>query len=445
MSSHILVVDDDRDFRELVTRQLEELGHIVYPVGNAVDALDMIKGNALDLLITDLQMPGVPGMQLVKYVSEKYPDIPVLVATGFPSVKGAVEAVQSGAVDYLVKPFTKDELSAAIGKSLANTPTPQVTPTIDKKQQVDQSQSSATFHGIIGNSEAIKRMIEMISRINNTNVTVLVNGESGTGKELVARAIHYSSHNAKSPFVAVNCGGIPENLLESELFGYTKGAFTGAESNRAGFFQAAEGGTIFLDEIGNASQAVQQRLLRVLQEKEVTMIGSQKPQKIDVRVVAATNSDLYSMVEKGTFREDLYYRLNVINLHIPPLRDRTDDVRLLAEFFLNKFSKEFDVQRPQMDDAVWPILNTYSWPGNVRELENTIQRLVILADGIILPDHLPPHFRQSSPSPTRHPLRSLEEVEREHILRVLEATDNNKTKAAEILGITRKTLRQKLS
>lgn len=446
MSSHILIVDDDRDFRELVTRQLEELGHIVYPVSNAVDALDMLKGNVLDLLITDLQMPGVPGMQLVKYVTEKYPEIPVLVVTGFPSVKGAVEAVQSGAVDYLVKPFTRDELSAAIRKSLDNVEEIQPTPGVIRKPEPKSSQSSATFHGIIGNSDAIKRMIEMISRINNTNVTILVNGESGTGKELVARAIHYSSDNAKSPFVAVNCGGIPENLLESELFGYTKGAFTGAESNRAGFFQAAEGGTIFLDEIGNASQAVQQRLLRVLQEREVTMIGSQKPQRIDVRVVAATNSDLYSMVEKGTFREDLYYRLNVINIHIPPLRDRKDDVRLLAEFFLNKFSREFDVDRPHVDESVWPILNNYSWPGNVRELENTVQRLVILADGAILADHLPAHFYQSPRLRTSdRELKTLVEVEKEYILKILESTNNNKTKAAKILGITRKTLRQKLS
>lgn len=444
MKEHILIVDDSHDMLEVLRRQLGDLGYRTYQASNVIDAVDILKGSTPDLLITDLQMPGVDGMQLVKYASEHFPELPVLVITGYPSVEGAVDAVQSGAIDYLVKPFTKDELERAIDKSMMNFRAAHQAEAVEKGPK--RAEAPLSFHGIIGQSEALEKTKEVIERIKDTKVTVLVNGESGTGKELVARAIHYSGRYAKAPFVPVNCGAIPENLLESELFGFVKGAFTGADSTRAGFFQAADGGTIFLDEIGNASHLVQQRLLRVLQEKEVSMIGSHKPQKIDVRIVAATNSDLQEMVKKCGFREDLYYRLNVVNLEIPPLRERKDDIPLLANYFMRKFAREFQRQPLKITPRAMDIMMRYHWPGNIRELENSIQRALIMADEEIDASQLPAFMKMQAPdtADTDAALKSLAEVERDHIKKVLMVTGHNKTRAAEILGITRKTLRQKL-
>ncbi len=441
---HILIVDDSHDMLEVLRRQLGDLGYGTFQASNVMDAVDILKGSTPDLLITDLQMPGVNGMQLVKYASEHFPKLPILVITGYPSVEGAIDAVKSGAVDYLVKPFTKAELEIAVNKSLIGKRSSRQAEVLTSGSNKDKA--SLTYHGIIGQSEALQKTIDIIERINDNRVTVLINGESGTGKELVARAIHYSGRFAKSPFVAVNCGGIPENLLESELFGYTKGAFTGAESNRAGFFQAADGGTIFLDEIGNASLQVQQRLLRVLQEKEVTMIGSQKPQKIEVRIVAATNSDLLEMSKKGTFREDLYYRLNVVNLEIPPLRNRKDDIPILAQYFMGKFGREFNKTNLKITPKALEVLKRYHWPGNIRELENTIQRCIIMADDEIGLDQLPEHLKMARPSATAedNEWTTLAELEKRYIEKVLRSVGGNKTKAAEILGIDRKTLRGKV-
>lgn len=438
---HILIVDDSHDMLEVLRRHLSDFGHNTFQASNVMDAVDILKGSKPDLLITDLQMPGVNGMQLVKYASENFPDLPVLVITGYPSVENAVDAVKSGAIEYLVKPFTKAELEAAVNKALLST-----RGLLQNIRKEDTKTSTLTYHGIIGQSDALEKTIDLIERIKDNKVTVLINGESGTGKELVARAIHYSSKFAKSPFIAVNCGGIPENLLESELFGYTKGAFTGADSSRAGFFQAADGGTIFLDEIGNASLQVQQRLLRVLQEKEVVMIGSTKPQKIDVRVIAATNGDLLEMSAKGTFREDLYYRLNVVNIETPPLRNRKDDIPLLANYFMGKFGREFNKPKLKITPKAMELLMRYNWPGNIRELENTIQRCIIMADDEIGVDQLPDYLKMAAPKTEdqSNTFQTLAEVEKKHIQKVLTAVDNNKTKAAEILGIDRKTLRGKL-
>lgn len=438
---HILIVDDSHDMLEVLRRHLSDFGHNTFQASNVMDAVDILKGSKPDLLITDLQMPGVNGMQLVKYASENFPDLPVLVITGYPSVENAVDAVKSGAIEYLVKPFTKAELEAAVNKALLPTRGLQ-----QNTRKEDTKTSTLTYHGIIGQSDALEKTIDLIERIKDNKVTVLINGESGTGKELVARAIHYSGKFAKSPFIAVNCGGIPENLLESELFGYTKGAFTGADSSRAGFFQAADGGTIFLDEIGNASLQVQQRLLRVLQEKEVVMIGSTKPQKIDVRVIAATNGDLLEMSAKGTFREDLYYRLNVVNIETPPLRNRKDDIPLLANYFMGKFGREFNKPKLKIAPKAMELLMRYNWPGNIRELENTIQRCIIMADDEIGVDQLPDYLKMAAPKTEdqSNTFQTLAEVEKKHIQKVLAAVDNNKTKAAEILGIDRKTLRGKL-
>jgi DNA-binding NtrC family response regulator len=288
------------------------------------------------------------------------------------------------------------------------------------------------------------KVFQAIAKSASTLATVLIYGESGTGKELVARAIHYSSARSAAPFVAVNCGGIPEGLLESELFGHVKGAFTGATESRAGFFQTADGGTIFLDEVSDTSLPMQAKLLRVLQEKEVCMVGARRTQKVDVRVLAATNKDLFNLVSKGTFREDLYFRLNVINISVPPLRERGDDILLLARHFAARFAKELEKPVPRFSENALRVLARYDWPGNVRELENVIQRLVVMTDGdlIEIPD-LPPLMRFSA-SAINGLNRSLAEVEKDHIRNVLAKVGGNKTRAAEILGIDRKTLREKL-
>lgn len=437
----ILIVDDNYDMLEVLQRQLASMNFHIYKAASVLEAIEILKASSVELLITDLQMPKINGMELVKYASEHFPDLPKLVITGFPSIAGAVDAVKSGAIDYLVKPFTHEELKKAVEKSLQNR---RIIEQVNPKTTPRDSQN-ISYAGIIGHSEEIREVIDIIERVKNNRATVLLQGESGTGKELVARAIHYKGAFAKNPFIAVNCGAIPENLLEAELFGFVKGSFTGAGETRDGFFQAADGGTIFLDEIGNAPQTVQTRLLRVLQEREVTKIGAQHSQKINVRVIAATNSDLHQMVRKGIFREDLYYRLNVVNITIPPLKDRKEDIPAIVKTFLKKYGREFQKERIAMAEPALQLLLRYSWPGNIRELENVIQRSVIMSENIIEVDNLPDYLKV--PLPKEHDdnsVESLEEVEKKHILKVLAAVNNNKTKAAEILKIDRKTLRQKL-
>lgn len=435
---NILIVDDDYDLLEVLQRNLSAMNYHSYKAQSVTDAIDILLNSKIDLLITDLQMPGINGMELVKYVAEHKPGIPVLVITGYPSVDGAVDAMQSGAVDYLVKPFTKDELKKAIHKSLLKRPASRQPP-----QKTNASQAPVMYAGMIGNSEQFKQLTEIIERVKNNRATVLIQGESGTGKELVARAIHYKGAFAANPFIAVNCGAIPENLLEAELFGYEKGAFTGAETSRDGFFQAANGGTVFLDEIGTASPAVQTGLLRVLQEKEVRRVGSQKTTQVNLRIIAATNADLKQQIQKGTFREDLFYRLSVVTIATTPLRERKEDILPLTERFLKKYTAEYAKGTVTITEKVKEILLRYSWPGNVRELENTLQHAIIMCDDVLDVTHLPEHLKY--PKPKAKPgLLSLQEMEKIHIQKVLASVDNNKTKAAEILGIDRKTLRQKL-
>jgi two-component system, NtrC family, response regulator HydG len=313
-----------------------------------------------------------------------------------------------------------------------------------KVSQLHNELALSNRHGLIGESEAIKSVLAAISKAATTSATVLITGESGTGKELVARAIHYQSLRAQAPFVPVNCGAIPNELLESELFGYVKGAFTGAAETRAGFFQTADGGTIFLDEISETSLGMQVKLLRILQDKEVFMVGSRRGRVVDIRILAATNKDLVALVRKGIFRQDLFYRLNVVSIFIPPLRDRGDDVLILSQFFARKFAHELGKPEPQFSDNVLKILKNYYWPGNVRELENVVQRMVVMSETntIDVPE-LPALMRFSVSSETNL-TRPLAEVESEYIRRVLSSVDGNKTKAAEILGIDRKTLREKL-
>ncbi|MDT0678658.1 sigma-54-dependent transcriptional regulator [Autumnicola musiva] len=435
-NANILIVDDDYDMLELLQRQLQDLHFHAYKAASVIEAINILKFNAVDLLITDLQMPGIGGMELIKYVEEHFSNVPKLVITGYPSVDGALSAIKSGALDYLVKPFTAEELKRAVEKSLPKK-------SFHSEDQKRTEVKSMVYAGIVGQSEKIEQLIDLIERVKNNRATVLIQGESGTGKELVARAIHYKGAFAANPFIAVNCGAIPEELLESELFGYKKGAFTGANENRQGFFQAASGGTIFLDEIGTASPSIQTRLLRVLQEKEVRRIGEQKAQKIEIRIVAATNNDLLQMVQNGSFREDLYYRLNVVNINTPPLREHKEDIPFLVQNFLKKYAAEYGKSNVSITEKASEILQRYDWPGNVRELENVVQRIIIMSEKLIDVHHLPGHLKYSLPT-TDELLKPLHEVEKEHISKVLSKVDNNKTKAAEILQIDRKTLRNKL-
>jgi len=438
---NILIVDDNYDMLEVLQRNLKALDYHVYKASSVKEALDILKLSAIDLLITDIQMPEVNGIELLKYAGEHYPFLPKLVITGFPSVTSAVTAIQSGATDYLVKPFTSNELKNSVKKSLKNK---LASPVQLGDKSVKDQDIPMVYAGIIGKSSSIQNVIESIERVKNNRATILIQGESGTGKELIARAIHYKGSFAGNPFIAVNCGAIPENLLESELFGYEKGAFTGANQNKEGFFQAANTGTIFLDEIGTAPASVQVRLLRVLQEKEVTKIGATKPQKIQIRIIAATNEDLYQQVQKGTFREDLYYRLNVVDIHVPNLHERKEDIPLLVQYFLSKYAKEYAKDKIQLSDRIYEIFERYPWPGNIRELENCIQKLTIMNEDQVDLPQLPKHFKYKIETTGKETFVPLEQMEKQYIQKVLSSVDNNKTKAAEILKINRKTLRSKL-
>lgn len=435
---NILIVDDDLHILELLQRHLRSMNYHTYRAASVKQAVQILAESEVDLLITDIRMPEADGLELLRYTSEHFPVLPKLVITGFPSVAGALDVIKSGATDYLSKPFTREELKQAVLQALSSAPPrPIHKPAPDLPSQSD-------YPDLIGESPAFTKILDTIGRVRDNRVTVLIQGESGTGKELVARAIHYSGRYARGPFVAVNCAAIPQELLEAELFGYTRGAFTGAMENRPGFFQAAAGGTLFLDEIGNASQAVQTRLLRAIQEKEVIRVGSRTPEKVAVRIIAATNADLTEGIIKNTFREDLYYRLSVVQIQVPPLRDRKEDIPVLAKSFMVRYGREYRDMRPEMDPSAMKMLMRYSWPGNIRELENIIQRAVIMSDGRHLgTDDFPDHLKYEIQF-AESPLAPLEKVVKDHILKVLKHTGNNKTKAAEILGIDRKTLREKL-
>jgi DNA-binding NtrC family response regulator len=437
---NVLIVDDDVNILELIHRHLQSFNYHTYKAVSVKEALVILKDSKIDLLITDLKMPDVDGLQLVKYVSEHYPKLPKLVVTGYPSVDDAMSVLKSGALDYLVKPFTKEELKQAVLKSFKGNSSSKAG---SNGHAASKNNNVDAYGELIGRSEAIKKVTDIIDRVKDNKATVLINGESGTGKELVARSVHYMGKFSRAPFVAVNCGAIPESLLEAELFGYAKGAFTGANENRNGFFQAADKGTLFLDEIGNASLSVQSKLLRALQEKEVVKVGSQKIEKIDIRVIAATNSNLYSQVQKKLFREDLYYRLTVVEINVPSLRERKEDIPLLVNKFLLKYGVEYKDRLVTIAPEALELLLRYPWPGNIRELENVIQRAVIMCDKRIEIDNLPDNLKYKIDFPEDN-LLPLKEVEKKYILKVLEATDNNKSKAAEILQIDRKTLRQKI-
>jgi DNA-binding NtrC family response regulator len=401
------------------------------------EALERLEADPVHLVITDLRMPRVGGLNLVRYVRENRRDMEVIVITGYPSIEGAVKAVNLGAGDYLAKPFTEEELLAAVRKAIEKL-------RVRLAHGEKEAKTPYAAHGLIGNSRPMKKVFRTITKAAATSETVLVAGESGTGKELVARAIHYGNARSWASFVPVNCGAIPEGLLESELFGHVKGAFTGATESRAGFFQTAEGGTIFLDEVSETSLPMQVKLLRVLQDKQVFMVGSSRSRKVNVRIIVSTNKDLRRLVDNGLFREDLFFRLNVITIDLPPLRERNDDILLLIQNFSEKFSKELDREPLSFSDAALKAMRDYHWPGNVRELENVIKRLVVLVEGnrIDVSD-LPSLMRFSLPR-KRDLTRTLAEVEAEYARDVLASVGGNRTKAADILGISRPTLREKL-
>lgn len=432
----ILIVDDEPNTLEVLQRNLSSQGFTTFTAASVSDALLLLKSTPVDLVITDLKMPGASGLNLVRHVRENLKDTEVLMITGYASVEGAVEAIKTGAEGYLAKPFTDEELLSAVKEALDKL-------NRRKATRVNSNEVTSTF-GLIGASPVMKEVYKAIQKASETSATVLITGESGTGKELVARAIHYNSPRAAKPFVPVNCGGIPESLLESELFGHLKGSFTGATETRAGFFQTAEYGTIFLDEISETSLAMQVKLLRVLQDKEIYMVGATKSQKVDVRIIAATNKDLHSLVNKNMFREDLFFRLNVLTISIPPLRERGNDILALTKHFTEKFAKEYGKSEIVFTDEALMALTQYDWPGNVRELENIIQRLVLMSESSTIDvTDLPLLMRYSVPRISGLN-RSLAEIESEHIKNVLVSVNGNKTKAAKILGIDRKTLREKL-
>lgn len=433
----ILAVDDSPDTLELIRRNLELGGHIVYTAKTVQNALEIIESTSLDIVITDWKMPVSDGMDLVKHIHANHPGLGIMMITGFASIEGAVQAVKNGVEEYLPKPFTDEELAGSVQKLINK---------VKNRKTLSQADiARISSYGLIGQSAEMHVVFDLIKKAAASHATVLITGESGTGKELVARAIHYQSKRSSAPFVTVNCSAIPNELIESELFGYLKGAFTGAHTSRPGFFQTSHGGSIFLDEVSEMSLNMQVKLLRVIQEREVTLVGSRKPIPVDIRIIAATNKDLMRSVQSGAFREDLFYRLNIITIEIPPLRNRKDDIVHLLKHFTARYAREAGKPAPVFSEAALELILDYDFPGNVRELENLIQRLVIICDSdVIHPADMPVYMRSDSLRKGSKALRALSEVEAEHISIVVESTGGNLSKAARILGIDRKTLRSKL-
>ena len=431
----ILAVDDSVATLEVISRNLAAAGHVVHTCGSVEEAGAFLDETPVDLIITDYKMPRSSGLELIKYVRDNFRDTEIMMITGYPSISGAVEAMRDGAGEYLAKPFTGEELLAVVNRILEKQA---------RRRAAHAENQELSAFGIIGNCPEMQSVYALIRKAAQTSANVFISGESGTGKELVARAVHYNSDRRASAFVPVNCSAIPDSLLESELFGHVKGAFTGAKESRAGFFEIANGGTIFLDEIGDASPNLQAKLLRVMQSKEFCMVGSSRTRTVDTRIIAATHKDLKRLVEQGLFREDLFYRIHVVEIHLPSLAERGDDILMLANHFLRKFATDMNRETPRMTDEVLDALSHYSWPGNVRELENLLQRLVIVGDGPVIDITDLPESMRFSITRGRHGDKTLAEVEAEHIRAVLARTGDNKTRAAEILGIDRKTLREKL-
>jgi two-component system response regulator AtoC len=433
----LLVVDDEAIVRESLSAWLKDVGYQVLTAENGHKALEVIEKEKPDIMIADLVMPGMDGIELMKRAKAQQPKIEVIIITAYASIPTAITAMKEGAYDYIEKPFCPERAELLVKKLAEHQEL--VEENLSLRQKLEDHYR---FENIIAKSSKMQRLIELIKAVGKSNATVLITGESGTGKELVARAIHSQSHRQNKPFVAVSCAALPESLLESELFGHEKGSFTGAYAQKKGKFEFANGGTLFLDEVGEMSANIQVHLLRVLEEKEFTRVGGNEPIRVDVRVISATNKDLRKAIEKQEFREDLYYRLNVINIELPPLRERKEDIPLLAEHFLNKFATENQKEITGFSPEAMELVLGYDWPGNVRELENAIERAVILAkDSIITIADLPQENLSLAYSTT--PRKNLKEVEKGHIWKIIRETGENYSEAARILGISRMTLYNK--
>ena len=442
MSHNILLVEDEPKMREVLSVALEGFGYHSIPASNGEAALALMEREDVDLVLTDLRMPVLGGLDLLAALKRRNPNLPVVLMTAYGSVKDAVQAIKDGAFDFVVKPFEIDELAAVLGNALRLHDALR-----DNQRLREELEGRYSFGNLIGSSSAFRQVITAIGEVCESKATVLISGESGTGKEMVARAIHFNSTRKSAPFVAINCAAIPEGLLESELFGHIKGAFTGAVSNRTGRFMQAHGGTLFLDEVGDMPVATQAKILRVLQERSFEPVGSTQTREVDVRLIAATNKDLQDAVRERQFREDLYYRLNVFPIALPPLRERLDDIPALVEHFIEQIGANIGKRIDSFSPAAIKAMGEYDWPGNIRELQNCIERSIIVAkapmvDVADLPRYL---FRQREERIDAARIPSslddeLERIERRFILMALQKTQGIQVKAADLLGITERSL-----
>jgi two-component system response regulator AtoC len=446
----VLVVDDEKNMRHMLQVMLNKAGYNAETVADGVEGLDLMEKNDFDFILCDLRMPNMDGMTFLKKSRERYPDQTFIMMSAYGTIDTALEAMKIGAYDYISKPFKQDEVLLTLKKAEERERLKQEN--IRLQDKINKIEQKYSFGNIVARSEAMAQVFDLVEKVADHKTTVLITGESGTGKELIAKAIHSNGGRSSAPMVSINCGGIPENLLESELFGYKKGAFTDATKNKPGRFEEADGGTIFLDEIGELPLALQVKLLRVLQEEEITPLGSTGSKKIDVRVIAATSKDLYWEVEENRFREDLFYRINVMKIHLPPLRERRGDIPLLFGYFIDLFNKKLTKTIEGLSSEAMPILMGYSWPGNIRELENVMERAVLLAKGRwITPSDLPGSVTSDqrlplsvSPEDTLSIKKASRRLERDLIQKALELTGGNRTKACKILEISRPMLISKI-
>lgn len=441
--ARILVVDDEESIRDSMSQVLRKDGHRVKTAASGPEGLILFGAEAFQVVFVDLRLPGTSGLDVLDRMKQADPQTPVIIITGYASIESAVEAMKRGAFDYLTKPFTPEEVRVITRKALESRRL--LLENISLRRELE---AKTEFELVVGKSRAISQVLDVVRRVSPTESTILITGESGTGKELFAREIHRHSLRRNAPFVVVDCGALVETLFESELFGHVKGSFTGAHETKHGRFEVAEGGTIFFDEISNIGLNIQAKLLRAIQEREVNRIGSSKAIKVDVRILAATNEDLADAVRRGKFREDLFYRLSVVPIHLPPLRERKEDIPLLVDHFLQKYNKRAKKNIAGVSARALKALEEYDWPGNIRELENTIERAVVLSrgDGIELEDLM---YHGISAGATAigsvsGKLQTLEGMEKEYIKAVLRAHGGNKSRTAEVLGIDRKTLWAKI-
>jgi two-component system response regulator PilR (NtrC family) len=452
--SRILLVEDEKSMRDLLALMLGKEGYAVETAESAVIARHSLdEGQRFDLVITDISMPGMTGLELLEYLREAHPDTAVILMTAYGSKDTAIEALNRGASYYVEKPFDLDEMKVVVHKTLEQSRLANENHALRNQNDGLRSelQDRYSFSGLVGRSSKMRSIFELIGRVAGTGSTIMISGESGTGKELIARAIHYNSNRAQAPFVSINCGALPDPLLESELFGHVKGAFTGATSHKKGLFEVAGGGTIFLDEIGETTPAMQIKLLRVLQERRIRRVGGTDETDVDVRVITATNQDLDEMVKQKTFREDLYYRINVIPIRMPALREKPEDIRSLAGHFLEKYRRELGKPVTGLSEGCLTCLESYGWPGNVRELENVIERAVALeVTDTVQAESLPKEVRSGLGGGTVEVVlpdsgvdldRHLEELRLQFMVEAMERTNHVQTRAAEMLGMTFRSFR----